>query len=87
MTRRRRSKRELERAVADLAGEHTDAGEDTGVSVDWVSHGEDPTPDADIVIRRHIVMDRGDAERENRTIIGPAGADMNDDVVRVAPES
>jgi hypothetical protein len=78
----RRSKRELEQIVDDLAGDGDDVGGD-GWNVSEVWGDDDPDPDADLVVRNGLVMLREDAEREGREILGPA-EDAPTDAVRVA---
>jgi len=71
----RRSKRELERAVEALEAERN-AGD---VSLTDVLLDDDGT--ADVEFQYTIVMDREQAEREGREIVGPA--DAPGDTVRV----
>jgi hypothetical protein len=78
----RRSKRELERALAELAD---DAGADptagTDVAVSWADYETDTGAGGELPERYTVVMRREDAEREGREILGPA--DGTGDLVRV----
>jgi hypothetical protein len=96
----RKSKRELERAVDDLA----DAGDDDGGGIMVVYEHPDTgdyyrTRDGDgdpvdpddldgltVAIREELVMFREQAEREGREILGPAEDAPAEDAVRVARE-
>lgn len=86
----RRSKREVERALDDLAGDaddDTDAGHSfdatEGVTAEFVTYGpeEDDGDDADVFARYHVVMRRERAEREGVEILGPV--DGPGDLVRI----
>lgn len=79
----RRSKRELERALADL--DDADRGDPAagGFAVSTTWGEEEPDPNADFAIQYQIVMSRDRAERDGREILGPA--DAPGDTVRVTP--
>ena len=77
----RKSRRELERIVDDLAGD--DGGRGDGWNVAEVWGDDEPDADADLVVRNEVVMLREDAEREGREVLGPA-EDAPTDAVRVA---
>jgi hypothetical protein len=87
----RRSRRELEKALDDLAdddGEDSDTGDMVfGVSAPWVEYDtdQDPGEDADVVANYQVVMRRRRAEREGREILGPVDVtDAPDDLVEIA---
>ena len=81
----RRSKRELKRAVEELEAERN-AGD---VTLTDLLLDDDPDDDApadtddalDVTFQYTVVMDREQAEREGREILGPA--DAPGDTVRV----
>ena len=78
----RRSRRELERALADLAADaEADPTGGTDVTVSWVGYETDTDADRDLPERYTVVMRREDAERKGREILGPA--DGPGDLVRV----
>jgi hypothetical protein len=78
----RRSKRELERALDDLAGDaDADADADEyNVTADWVEY-DDNGDDAEVVANYQVVMRRERAEREGVEILGPV--DGPGDLVRI----
>lgn len=83
----RRSKRELERAVADLEEEQAPEDPAAGgynVTAEWVDYDTDPDPDADVHATYRVVMERDRAEREDREILGPA--EGPGDLVEIASE-
>lgn len=95
----RKSRREIERAVDDLAG---DGDGDGGIMVVYedpdtgdyyrTQDGDDDPADLDgfeglvVELKRELVMRRERAEREGRAILGPAEDAPAEDTVRVARE-
>lgn len=79
----RRSRRELERALDDLAADAVDDTDAGGfdLAVEW-GGGDDADLEADMVIHRRVVMRPGRAEREGVEILGPV--DGRDDLVQIA---
>lgn len=82
--------RELERAIGGLEEPTTD-GERMVVRIGGEPDaGDDPNPDADLVIEvnESVVMTRERAEQQGREILGPAeDAPPENDAVRVAEGS
>ena len=90
----RRTKRQLERALADLddAEESTSTldvawRDETDTPVDRDGNPVDPSDDGMLVVfNYHEVMSRDRAEREGREIIGPTDDELANDAVRVTRE-